>query len=635
MASTYVNNLRLEEMATGEQSGTWGTKTNTNLELIGQAVAWGTRAIANASTDNITIADGAADADRCLGLKLTGGGQACTVTLLPNTSSKTWVMYNATSYTLTFTCGSGANVAILAGETKMIATDGLGSGGVVHDLLTSVNLAGTTKTAALTNAGTSTLIGVTTHGDDVVSDTDSTDDLGTTGVRWANLFVDAITATDQVTATGFTGTLDGILGSGAAAAATVTTLNTTGAVTFNDAGADVDFRVESDGDANMLFVDGGGNKVGIGTATPGFTVEVVGGTNDGIHIKDAASATVFGGLFTQSAALALVTRSNHALAFGSNDTTRMTITNAGLVGIGLTAPVGILNVKGTGGDAMPATSGSTQSAGLITRLQQGGGIGSVMDIGGNGGSGSWIQVTEGGDLSTNYKLLLNPNGGNVGIGLTAPAELLHLSSSSDAGIRLDKSSVVATRIKSVSTALAFFADTSSGTTERMRIEGVVGRIGIGTTDTTGLVNIWLNNAYYGMILQNVAGNTGALSAIRFNNSAGTQQGLVSHNGSGTTTYGTTSDYRLKENVEYNWNATTELKKLKPAKFNFIEDPSKTIEGFLAHEVEDIVPLAVVGKKDAVDKNGSVDPQSIDQSKLVPMLVKTILELEARITALEG
>ena len=142
MASTYVNNLRLEEIATGEQSGTWGNTTNTNLEIIGQATAWGTRAIANASTDTITIADGALDADRSLVLKLTGGGQACTVTLLPNTSSKTWVMYNTTSATLTFTCGSGANVAVPAGESKIIATDGLGSGGVVHDVLTGVNLAG-------------------------------------------------------------------------------------------------------------------------------------------------------------------------------------------------------------------------------------------------------------------------------------------------------------------------------------------------------------------------------------------------------------------------------------------------------------------------------------------------------------
>ena len=66
MSSTYVNALRLEEMATGAQSGTWGTKTNTNLELIGQAFSWGTRAIANASTDNITIADGTSDADRSM-----------------------------------------------------------------------------------------------------------------------------------------------------------------------------------------------------------------------------------------------------------------------------------------------------------------------------------------------------------------------------------------------------------------------------------------------------------------------------------------------------------------------------------------------------------------------------------------
>jgi len=81
-------------------------------------------------------------------------------------------------------------------------------------------------------SGTALITGVTTHGDDVVSDTDSTDDLGTTSVRWANLFVDAITATDQITATGFTGTLDGILGSGAAAAASVTTLTATGTVTM-------------------------------------------------------------------------------------------------------------------------------------------------------------------------------------------------------------------------------------------------------------------------------------------------------------------------------------------------------------------------------------------------------------------
>jgi len=164
MASTYVNNLRLNEMATGDGSGTWGTTTNLNLELIGQALGWGTRAVANASTDNITIADGASDADRSMALKLTGGGQACTITILPNTSSKVWIMENATAATLTFTQGSGANVAILSGETKIIATDGGGSSAVVYDLLTDLNLTGTTKTAVLTNAGLLTTATLTNQG---------------------------------------------------------------------------------------------------------------------------------------------------------------------------------------------------------------------------------------------------------------------------------------------------------------------------------------------------------------------------------------------------------------------------------------------------------------------------------------
>jgi hypothetical protein len=144
MASTFVNNLRLTELGTGDASGTWGNTTNTNLELIGQALGFGTRAIANASTDNITIADGASDADRSMYLKLTGGGQACTVTLLPNTVSKVWIIENTTNSTLTFTQGSGANVAILTGQTKAIATDGGASGAIVYEVFTDLNLSGVT-----------------------------------------------------------------------------------------------------------------------------------------------------------------------------------------------------------------------------------------------------------------------------------------------------------------------------------------------------------------------------------------------------------------------------------------------------------------------------------------------------------
>ena len=136
MASVYTNDLRLEEIGTGEQTGTWGNTTNTNLELIAEAFSYSStgEAIANASTHTITVADGASDEARSLYLKCTGGGQACTVTLAPSSLSKVWIIENQTSYTLTFSQGSGANVAVLAGQVKMIATDGGEGSAAVYDL---------------------------------------------------------------------------------------------------------------------------------------------------------------------------------------------------------------------------------------------------------------------------------------------------------------------------------------------------------------------------------------------------------------------------------------------------------------------------------------------------------------------
>ena len=112
-------------------------------------------------THTVTVADGAKGDERKVLLKCTGGGQACTVTLAPNTVSKVWMIENATSATLTFTQGSGANVAVLAGQVKMIATDGAGSGAVIYDLLTDVNLAGTTVTDNLTVSGNIDVDGTT------------------------------------------------------------------------------------------------------------------------------------------------------------------------------------------------------------------------------------------------------------------------------------------------------------------------------------------------------------------------------------------------------------------------------------------------------------------------------------------
>jgi hypothetical protein len=145
--ATYVNNLRLKEIATGDEAGTWGTSTNTNLELIGEAFAYGTEALADSSTQTITMADATADGIRKMFVKLTGTlSQASTVTIAPDTVSKVWIIENATSggYNTVIKQGSGATVTIPNGNVKAVATDGGGSSGIVYDLFTDVSLAGTT-----------------------------------------------------------------------------------------------------------------------------------------------------------------------------------------------------------------------------------------------------------------------------------------------------------------------------------------------------------------------------------------------------------------------------------------------------------------------------------------------------------
>jgi len=112
-----------------------------------------------------------------------------------------------------------------------------------------------------------------------------------------------------------------------------------------------------------------------------------------------------------------------------------------------------------------------------------------------------------------------------------------------------------------------------------------------------------------------------------------QVGSISTNGSATT-YATSSDYRLKENVVLLTGAADRLKQLKPSKFNFIADPDKTVDGFLAHEAQAVVPEAVTGTHNEVDDDGNPVYQGIDQSKLVPLLTAALQEALQRIETLE-
>ena len=121
--------------------------------------------------------------------------------------------------------------------------------------------------------------------------------------------------------------------------------------------------------------------------------------------------------------------------------------------------------------------------------------------------------------------------------------------------------------------------------------------------------------------------------MRFYNGNGIV-GTIKTNGSATS-YNTSSDYRLKENEVLISDGLTRLNKLKPYRFNFKADDSKTVDGFFAHEVSDIVPEAVTGAKDAVDSDGNIESQGIDQSKLVPILVKAVQELSQQVEDLKA
>ena len=233
----------------------------------------------------------------------------------------------------------------------------------------------------------------------------------------------------------------------------------------------------------------------------------------------------------------------------------------------------------------------------------------------------------------------------------------------------------------------------SSATEVMRIDGD-GKVKIATTSTVSTtaselfaVDASTDKGHAGVFAANQSGGFSCIYlksgssvgnlALLYRNS--TKVGSITTNGT-STAYNTTSDYRLKENVSYDFDATTRLKQLKPARFNFIEDEDITVDGFLAHEVQSVIPEAISGEKDATetkekvvvnvdgnviaenikqadwetgkiaDEDGNIkyptdstweatkvvpDYQGIDQAKLVPLLVKTIQELEARITTLEN
>jgi len=329
-------------------------------------------------------------------------------------------------------------------------------------------------------------------------------------------------------------------------------------------------------------------------------------------------------------------------------------TFSGNVGIGTTTPDHTLVVRRTDGTSKILELSTGDSTATMNFSRDGNPTAFIKMLeDGSSGTGALIFGT-GSSASPAERMRLT-SAGNVGIGTTNPSCILHASAGSNSSGLIDVArfknkgtspndgariqltaggSTSGAGIGCLGDALnsAHLVFHAGGNTERMRLTSA-GNFHVGCTATpSSSVSgfMFSSDQFY-----TSAGNTtNTNTQIRFINGNGLV-GSVTVSGS-STSFNTSSDYRIKENVDYTWDATARLKQLKPARFNFIADDTNTlVDGFLAHEVSSIVPEAITGTKDKVDDNGDAVMQSIDQSKLVPLLVKTIQELEARITALEA
>jgi hypothetical protein len=185
--------------------------------------------------------------------------------------------------------------------------------------------------------------------------------------------------------------------------------------------------------------------------------------------------------------------------------------------------------------------------------------------------------------------------------------------------------------------LAFFThgsgSSSANADERMRITN--GGDVLFNNTTTGHIDGANNVSILSTLGRINIGSNSTASSVRmyFTNPNGAVGNILTSGSS--TSYNTSSDYRLKENVVPMEGALDRVDALKPSRFNFIADADKTVDGFLAHEVAEVVPEAISGEKDAVDEEGNPVYQGIDQSKLVPLLVGAIQELRAEIELLKN
>tara|TARA_Y100000768_G_scaffold240667_1_gene182317 strand:+ start:1856 stop:2980 length:1125 start_codon:yes stop_codon:yes gene_type:complete len=282
--ASFDNNLRLEEITTGAASGTWGTKTNTNLSLIAKALGYATEASFSSDADvTTTVANATDDPARAMYFKVTSGASLTatrTLTIAPDSMSRVMFIENATSgsQSITIKQGSGATVTIATGKTKVVYLDGAGSGAAVVDALALLE-----NFIATGTAGSLTQLNITAQGDLRLEDS--------SGGEYAAIQAAGTTTTYTITLPAAKGTSGQVL----------TLSDGNGATSWSDAGTTSTIadnavtlaKMAPGTDGNLITYDVNGDPAYVDTGTAGQVLTSAGADNPPAFATPAATTVPY------------------------------------------------------------------------------------------------------------------------------------------------------------------------------------------------------------------------------------------------------------------------------------------------------------------------------------------------------